>query len=304
MSKRTLFVGLLALIAGTAAAVAANQMLRSWPTVPTPGPATAEIVTAKTELHRGRTIRADDLLTRDWPKELVPPGAIREVGQAEGRVALTTHYENQPLLESQLAPRDVHTGLAAIVPPGMRAFTIHIPTVTTGVAGFVLPGNYVDVLCTLGSSGRGTDSVTVTLLQHVEILAVDQELDVPNDNKVDAQRIHSVTLLDTPEQAAKLSLAEVRGTLQLTLRNPDDDSPAEVASVSLADLQFLTEGPQPEVEPAPEVVMVGEPVSVAEVKKPRPRVVQIRTLRGTQSGVVMVRVPEPAEESGGIGEVE
>ncbi len=291
MSMRTLVVGILALLAGTAAAVAANQVIRSWPATTVPSdPASVEIVVAKTVLHRGRTVGSGDLAMQQWPSELVPPDAIQDVRQAAGRVALTTHFANQPVLEPQLAARDVHSGLASIVPHGMRAFTIHIPTVATGVAGFVLPGNYVDVLLTLNANRVGGNPVTVTLLQRIEILAVDQELDVPTDNKVDAKRLQSVTLLVTPEQAAKLSLAESRGTLQLTLRNPDDESPAFVDAISLADLQFLSEEP---LAVAP--VAVAEEGTVEQPPRPRTKVLQIRTLRGTQSGFVTVRIPTAME---------
>jgi len=298
MSIRTVVIGFLALIAGTAAALAANQLIHSWPANKSAAPETANVVVAKNELHRGRTVMEEDLAVKRWPAELVPPGAIDDVSEAAGRVVLTTHFENQPVLEPQLASRDAHSGLATIVPHGMRAFTIHIPTVATGVAGFVLPGNYVDVLLTL-NSGVGSKPATVTLLQHIEILAVDQELDVPTDNKMDAKRLQSVTLLVTPEQAAKLSLAESRGTLQLTLRNPDDDTPATVSIISLADLQFLAE------EPLQEVSATATPSDTTEREAPKPRskVLQIRTLRGTQSGVVMVRVPDIAEDNADTDQV-
>jgi Flp pilus assembly protein CpaB len=80
-------------------------------------------------------------------------------------------------------------------------------------------------------------------LQGVEILAVDQRVEAPAENKVDPKDLRSVTLLVTPEQGAKLTLAQNQGTLHLALRNPQDDQPASVRPVTLADFKFYQESP-------------------------------------------------------------
>jgi pilus assembly protein CpaB len=167
--------------------------------------------------------------------------------------------------------------MAWLIPRGMRAFTITTANVTAGVAGFILPGNKVDVLLTV-SSGGANDTTgggnTTTLLQNVEILAVDQKIEAPVDNKVNASELHSVTLLVTPEQAAKLDLGQNKGTLHLTLRNPEDNVAAKVRPATVNDIQFLHEQ---QAAPAPQA-------TVAPKK-------YIRTIRGTNEGGVALTPP-------------
>jgi pilus assembly protein CpaB len=110
-----------------------------------------------------------------------------------------------------------HVAKPALIPQGMRAFTIRVPNpnVATGVAGSLLPGNKVDVLLT-ASGGDLNDVIgTTTLLQNVEILAVDQKIEAPAENKVDLKEMLSVTLLVTPQQAKQLNLAQNKGLLHL-----------------------------------------------------------------------------------------
>src|SRR5437879_8830127 len=122
----------------------------------------------------------------------------------------------------------------------MRAFTIPTTNVASGVAGFVMPGNRVDVLLTMNGVGTREQTgggVTTTLLQNIEILAVDQRIDAPVDNKVDPAQLRSVTLLVTPEEAARLDLGQNRGSLHLSLRNPEDTRHAQARPATLTALE-------------------------------------------------------------------
>ena len=150
--------------------------------------------------------------------------------------------KDEPLLEGKLAPKGAKRGMAALVPNGMRAFTIHTPSVASGVGGFVLPGNKVDVLLTMDWK---RDSLTTTLLQNLEILAVDQRIDAPADNRIDPKQLHSVTLLVTPDQAARLALAQNKGSLHLALRNHKDDQVLRTSRARMAELDdgFREEAP-------------------------------------------------------------
>jgi pilus assembly protein CpaB len=153
--------------------------------------------------------------------------------------------------------------MAALVPDGMRAFTVPTPSAASGVAGFILPGNKVDVLLTL-EGRRG--SVTTTLVQNLEILAVDQRTDAPADNRIDPNHLRSVTLLVTPDQAAKLGLAQNKGALHLALRNHRDDQVAATSPARLAELddgfreetraRATPEAPKPLVLPPVRVVTI------------------------------------------------
>jgi pilus assembly protein CpaB len=294
---------ILALIFGGSAALGVRQYLGQT----TVRVETVPVVVAANDVPRGAVLSAELVKTRDYPKDLVLAGAILKTEDALERSTYGPLVKDEPLLESKLSPKG-ERGLAALIPAGMRAFTITTPTLSAGVAGFILPGNKVDVLLTVtntysdAATGGGS---TTTLLQNLEILAVDQRMDAPVDNKVKAEELRSVTLLVTPDQAAKLDLGQNRGTLHLSLRNPKDDIDAKIRPATVNDIQFLQEPPgKPWDQRAKDVLMtLGEalakgrnaqaspPPPLAEAKpKARPEVI-IRTIRGNHEGAVKVTLP-------------
>src|SRR5262249_53101792 len=175
MSLRTVLIILLALLSGGSAAVGINTFRNA---ASSPKPDTVAIVVAATDIARGATVSVDAVTTRELPKEFVPPGVITNLGDALDRVAFHSFVKGEPVLDAKLAGKGAGRGLAALIPRGMRAFTIQTTSVVAGVAGFVLPGSRVDVLLTVSSQGGNNDQTgggtTTTLLQSVEILAVDQ----------------------------------------------------------------------------------------------------------------------------------
>jgi pilus assembly protein CpaB len=206
----------------------------------------------------------------------------------------------------------------------MRAFTIHTPSIASGVAGFVLPGNKVDVLLTIADLSGDTQSAvfplatpsplgrntglrptgggsTTTLLQNVEILAVDQKIQAPAENKVDTNQLRSVTLLVTPQQANMLDLGQNKGTLHLALRNMDDRADSRTHPATLADLQFHQEPPWDQRAMAV-LAALGKalaqrkpepPPAAAPPKAPDPPpTVFVRTVRGNREGGVIIQLPE------------
>jgi pilus assembly protein CpaB len=268
VSIRTILVVILALVFGGSAAVGINTLRNSAPEGPRPD--TVALLVAAVDVPRFATLGADHLKTWDCPKELAPPGALTNKEEVIGRVALTQLMKGEVLLESKLAPKGVGRGMAPGITKGKRAFTIQTPTVASNVAGFILPGNKVDVLLTANVGGL---DITVTLVQDVEILAVDQRVDAPAENKVDVNQLRSVTLLVTPDDAARLDLGQNKGILHLSLRHPEDSQRATARRTTMAELGLVEEKPK---EPEPEVAP--EP----------PPPVRIRTLRGSQEGGVDV----------------
>lgn len=328
MGSRTMLLAVLALAAGIAAAIGVRRLAERWE--PAAAEETMAVVTVRADVPRGEKIEADDVNTVNWPKSKVPEGVSGDREKIVGRIALTPLFTGQPVFENMLAPPDTLAGLASLVPKGLRAFTILTPTIASGVAGFVLPGNHVDVLLTVsGASQESGGAVTVTLLQSVEILAVDQLLDAPSENRVRTSSLKSVTLLVTPEQAAKLSLAQNKGTLELALRNPEDQTAAGNVPVTIADLRLRGELPDPdalkkdaeeearlekekqellaslqaEMDKRLEAVqsellstreMLSQATASRDKKSQTPPELRIRTLRGTHGGVVLVRPGEQA----------
>ncbi|MFM7058308.1 MAG: Flp pilus assembly protein CpaB [Planctomycetota bacterium] len=320
MRRQTLLLSGLALLAGIAAAIGVHRLARQWE--PQPAEPTVAVVTMAADVARGDRIPDRDLTVSRWPKSRVPADALLDRESAIGRVAVVPLIAGQPVFQSFLAPVNAVPGLASLVPEGMRAFTIRTPTIASGVAGFVLPGNRVDVLLTVGAvQFHSPGTTTVTLLQSVEILAVDQSMDAEEVPPSRTTQLKSVTLLVTPEQASKLSLAQNGGTLELALRNPADRQPAETAPITVADLRLRGELPvaeqsDREKEKQELLASLQQQMNqkVRELQKgleavnqqlreataaraPRKTVrpeVRIRTLRGTSGGLVLVRPADSA----------
>jgi pilus assembly protein CpaB len=235
---RTILVVALAMVCGLSAAVGVGKYVQG---VATPGEDTVPVVVAVADIGRSATLTAEMLRVRNLPRSAVQEGTLSRVEDAVDRVALITVLKDEPILEAKLAKKGPGHGIAVVIPEGMRAMTIKTPTVSTGVAGFILPGNKVDVLFTHktnrpdDTTGGGT---TTTLIQNVEILAVDQQIDVLSDNKVNPKELKSVTLLVTPDQAVEIDLAQNAGTLTLSLRNPHDTEPARTNVATLKGIQY------------------------------------------------------------------
>ena len=256
---------------------------------PTAGGANTPVVTATLDIARGGTIQADMIHLELVPKRWANPKAIATIEEAIGRVVTIPILAGEPVLETKIAANGAGVGLAAIIPKGMRAFTIQTPTVATGVAGFILPGNKVDVLLTVKDQGGGADmhGGTITLLQNLEILAVDQRLGTdpaPSEKLGAAKELRSVTLLVTPDQAAKLDLGGNLGTLHLTLRNPEDT--IEVNTSRLATIVELSQSHPGLLAAIP--TPAAPPVRATPPPKRASPPEEIRTIRGNQEGMVRV----------------
>ena len=273
MSFKAIFVTLLAGTCGVSAAVGINQLRK--PLQANAKPETVPIVVAAVNIPRGRMVTENDMEVRQWPKEFLPQGALTKMEDAVDRAAITQLMIGEPLFDAKLAAKDAGRGLAALIPKGMRAYTIQATQVASHVAGFVLPGNHVDVLLNL--RGKPDDETgggsTTTLLQSVEILAVDQLLDAPADNKNDPNDLRSITLLVTADQAPLLDLGQNMGKLTLSLRNPEDNLAAKTHPALLNDIRYRQEKPLETDGAAPDAVE---------------DVFSILTLRGSQRGQVQV----------------
>jgi pilus assembly protein CpaB len=293
---RSILIGTFALVFGISAAVGVYLMTGTKPNAVKTE--TVSVVVAAADMNRGQTLATEHLTMREWPKELIPEGTITNLEEIIERTVAIPLLKGDLLLEGKLAAKGTGRGLAAIIPAGMRAVTIQTPNVATGVAGFILPGNRVDVLLTMSSQGK-TDETgggsTITLLQNLEILAVDQQTDVPEENKVDSTELRSVTLLVTPADAARLDLGQNKGTLRLTLRNPTDEMTDFVTPVTLAGLHRDPSEPDEELSAPAVAPQINVPVATPTTARPNVKSIpQIRTLRGTRAGLIQISPPETA----------
>lgn len=246
MSVRTVVVVLLAVVFAGSAAVGVNSVVNRG--IASPKVPTVPVVVAALDVPRFTSLSPEMLKVTDFPADMVPPGTIRHMDDAVGRVASNTLVRGEALLDAKLAPKGAGRGMAAVIPPGMRGFAILTPNVATGVAGFILPGDRVDVLVTMNSSTNNQKetggALARTLLENIEILAVHTRVEAPSDNRINPNELQTVTLLVSPQQENILGLAMNRGTLQLSLRNPKDTETAAPPRATLAELEAhpTTEG--------------------------------------------------------------
>lgn len=185
---------------------------------------TETVVVARKELQFGEPLTPEVMAEVAWPKEAKPEGSfstIADVTKDGGRVVLTPIGNNEPILAWKLSGPGGRATLSALVKEGMRAVTIRVND-TSGVAGFVLPGDRVDVLYT---RERGDAPSIDVLFQNVRVLAVNQNVDEKNGNPIDGR---TATLELSPLDAQKLSLAQSTGGLSFTLRSAGslDTAPA------------------------------------------------------------------------------
>jgi pilus assembly protein CpaB len=183
-------------------------------------PNTTPVVVAARDLEIGTLLKDGDFkmgsVTGTPPK-----GSVVKTDGLPGRGVVSMIYQGEPLLESRLAAPGSGGGLAATIPPGMRACAVKVNDVV-GVAGFVTPGMRVDVLISGNApGGNATDGTKVrTLLQNIQVLSAGTNIQKDNEGK--AVPVAVVNLLVTPEQAEVLSLASGEARIQLVLRNPLD----------------------------------------------------------------------------------
>jgi pilus assembly protein CpaB len=182
--------------------------------------ASSKIVVAAGDIQLGSRLNSQMLKMVEWPSGSIPPGAMTKAEPLEDRVVKTSVLRGEPILEAKLAPLGTKGGLSAVIPEGKRAMTVRVNDVI-GVAGFALPGNYVDIVVNtqLDGNGRRDNQISKIVLEHILVLAVAQE---SNRDETKPKVVNAVTLEVTPDQAEKLDLARSVGTLSLVLRNQID----------------------------------------------------------------------------------
>jgi pilus assembly protein CpaB len=191
--------------------------------------ASSKIVVAAGDIQLGSRLNSQMLKMVDWPSGSIPPGAITKAEPLEDRVVKTSVLRGEPILEAKLAPIGTKGGLSAVIPEGKRAMTVRVNDVI-GVAGFALPGNYVDIVVNtqVESNGRGDKQISKIVLEHILVLAVAQEV---GRDETKPRVVNAVTLELTPEQAEKLDLARSVGSLSLVLRNQIDKEGVETRGI-------------------------------------------------------------------------
>lgn len=241
------------LIIGVALFLALGAVLLAVRWMGEQGGSGSRIAVATVDIPQGTRLLAANLQLVDWPTAAVPPGAIIDLKLLDDRIARTDIGKGEPVLEAKLAPAGAMGGLSAVVAAGKRAMTVRVNDVV-GVAGFALPGNFVDILVNLeasgGDNGARTPSISKIVLERILVLAVAQEA---NRDDTKPRVVNAVTLELTPDQVEKLDLARSIGSLSLVLRNQIDPQPANTAGATRESVLGLPATPptKPVVAAAP-----------------------------------------------------
>lgn len=221
---RLLMIGVLAVALGFLASVYVYKTLQG--KSGGGGEPGVDVMVAANDLQVGTRVEERDIKVIHIPGSALPPGAPRKRSDVIGHGVILPIGKGEFILPKDLAQENAGSGLPALIPPGMRAVSVRVNEVVS-VAGFVTPGTRVDVLLT-GTPGASGDQQTTTVLQNVLVLASGHTLE--RSASGEAQNTAVITLLVTPDDAQRLTLASSEGHIQLALRNPLDTRQDEVAS--------------------------------------------------------------------------
>ena len=215
-----LLLGFLAALAGYAGLEAMARQVRAGASkefVP--------VVVTTSDLTFGTKLEKAQLKLTKYPKESVPAGAFSTIDSVAGQTTKIFLAAREPITATKLSSRG--GGLSMLIHSGYRATSLEVNQVS-GVSGFVLPGDRVDVLVTVDGRGPDRDAVTRTILQNAEVLASGQRT-AQQDNK--PITVQAVTILVDPVGAEKLALSLHEGKLHLVLRNPQDSDTLRVGAL-------------------------------------------------------------------------
>jgi pilus assembly protein CpaB len=273
-STRGLVMLLVALVAGGSAVAFAARWMQAQ------AGETGRIAVAAVDVEIGGRLAPEMIKLVAWPSSSVPPGAFTDAQPLTGRVVKSSLARGEPLIEAKLAPAGTQGGLSAVVAEGKRAMTVRVNDVI-GVAGFALPGNYVDIMVSTQNEGSRTGdqdrAISKIVLERILVLAVAQEA---SRDETKPKVVNAVTLEVTPVEAENLDLARSVGTLSLVLRNQVDPQPA--ATVGATKARLLKEPPTAAPAPAAvkTVAVVRRARAVKTAAAPEPKNC-VEVIRGT-----------------------
>jgi pilus assembly protein CpaB len=233
MRSRIFAVLAIAILAGGGLAWATYTMVqpKSVTTVPME---TQSVVVAASNLQLGAELKAEDLQIMAFPAGKAPEGTFSTTSELIGRGVIVPIVKNEPVLKAKLASKEAGSGLPPVIPEGMRAVSVRVDEVV-GVAGYVLPGNRVDVLATANPTDQRADTTTKVILSNVQVLTAGTRMEQDQENTKPVA-VTVVTLLVFPEQSERLALASTEGKIQLALRNPLDQGAPDTPGIKTAGL--------------------------------------------------------------------
>lgn len=275
----------IAIFLGLIAVILANNFLGGGAQPENPGKTnTVQVAVARVPLGFGSKITAETVRMVDWPANAVPRGAYMKLPEAIGdparpRVVLRPLEINEPILASRLSGAGGRASLSGLISPDKRAAAVRVNDVS-GVGGFALPGDMVDVLITR-QLPDSEQQITDVLIQNVRVIAVDQEA---SDNVEKPSVAKTATLEVSQVEAQKLALAQTVGVLSLALRQVGDMTQTPISTVRMRDLRADGVPAGGLSRPAPRLVRTSGPRAAA----PRFPGNNIQVIRGVEASSYMV----------------
>jgi pilus assembly protein CpaB len=283
---RLLMIGVLALALGALVSALVYKNLQG--RGPSNNEAGADVVVAADDIQVGTRIEEHDVRTARFPASGLPAGAYGKKSQVLGRGVIIPIAKGEFILPSKLAPENAGSGLPSLIPPGMRAVSVRVNEVVS-VAGFVGPGTRVDILLT-GTPNGSSEPQTTTVLQNVAVIASGHTLE--RNAAGDAQSTPVITLLASPEDAERLTLASSEGKIQLSLRNPLD---THQDPVDAANAKGLYKGGTVSAAPPRAPIRPVKQQKKTEQPPPSPSVLSVEVYQGDKKPDI-VKFPEQSGE--------
>jgi pilus assembly protein CpaB len=222
--------GTIFLVAAVVAGLVATFAIHRYVSVKThvPVAASRQVFIAVADISPGTAISGTAVKAVTWPQAVIPPKSAATMKEIEGRVVKVPIPQGNPVLFSMLAPEGTAAGLSGILDDGKRALTVKVDEVA-GVAGFIHPGDHVDVLVDLSLKGAG-EHFSKTILHDILVLTTGQIWEQKGNSK--PMVVNTVTLELTPEAAEVLNLASNEGKIRLALRNRNNRTVAQTPGVT------------------------------------------------------------------------
>jgi len=222
--NRLLMIGFLALVMGAFVSFLVYRNLEGGRGKAAPG---EDVFVATDDLQVGTKIEDKDIKYAHFASSDLPAGVFHRREKLIGRGVIQPIYRGEWITSSKLAGENAGYGLPSLIPPGMRAVSVRVND-TSSVSGFVLPGTRVDVLLT-GEPQGSNQTQTTTVLENVMVLANGTKLErAPGGGEPISATV--ITLLVSPDDAQKLTLASNQGRIQLALRNPLDTKNTDIGA--------------------------------------------------------------------------
>jgi pilus assembly protein CpaB len=273
MNKRFVSVVIFAVLVAGVFTLLFYKLIASRIKTAPPPVATNRVLVASRNLDEGTLVKEGDMEYAAWPGA-APPNAVKEEKDALKRGVISKIFQGEPMWESRLAAVG-SVGLTAKIPDGKRAVALRVNEII-GVAGFVVPGMLVDIII-LGSPPGASASLgtqSKTLLQQVQVLSAGQ--DIRKDPEGKPISVPVITVLATPEDAEKLSLASNETRIQLVLRNPNDKTDVKTSGTAMS---LLFSGQKLSTPAAKAAVVRAAPRVETAPPKPKPPLV-IEVIQG------------------------